>query len=186
MYKFPLIEREGDKITNEIELLKNEAFRKMSDVELVLRFFSYRHLDKMKSTSQEIFLGEFLKQANKFSIDTLDQYEKIFTETIDVLYEIYGESAFFMPSTIGQQKSTPTKTIFDPLMQVISNKLENKKLLLENKKSIKEETFKDQKKLYIKEKTKNDELFDGKYNNPSNVFARMKYFDEIIESVIKK
>lgn len=186
MYKFPLIKRVNNEITNEIELLKNEAYRKMSDVELVLRFFSYRHLDKMKSTSQEIFLDEFLKQANKFPERILDQYEKIFIETIDILHEIYGEKAFFMPSTIGQQKSTPTKTIFDPLMQVISNKLNKKQLLLENKERIKEETFKDQKKLYIKGKSKNDELFDGKYNNPGNVIARMKYFDEIIESVINK
>ena len=186
MYKFPLIKREKNEIINEIELLKNEAYRKMSDVELVLRFFSYRHLNKMKSTSQEIFLDEFLKQANKFSEKILEEYEIIFIETIDILHEIYGEKAFFMPSTIGQQKSTPTKTIFDPLMQVISNKLDKKQLLLANKEKIKEETFKDQNKLYIKGKSKNDELFDGKYNGPNNVMARMKYFDEIIESVINK
>jgi hypothetical protein len=186
MYKFPLVKRENEEITNEIELLKNEAYRKMSDVELVLRFFSYRHLDKMKSISQEVFLDEFLKQANKFPAKILQEYEIIFTETIDILHEIYGDKAFFMPSTIGQQKSTPTKTIFDPLMQVISNKLDKKEILLAKKEQIKEETFKDKTKLYIKDKSKNDELFDGKYNSPNNVLVRMKYFDDIIESIINQ
>ncbi|MDM3853509.1 MAG: DUF262 domain-containing protein, partial [Aphanizomenon gracile PMC649.10] len=58
MWNFPL-ECEGEE-----KLLENESYKKMEDVELVLRFFAYRHIDKLKSTGVDKFLDEYLKQAN--------------------------------------------------------------------------------------------------------------------------
>ncbi|MFM8008663.1 MAG: DUF262 domain-containing protein, partial [Dolichospermum sp.] len=52
MWYFPL-ESEGEE-----KLLENEYYKKMEDVELVLRFFAYRHFDKLKSTGVDKFLDE--------------------------------------------------------------------------------------------------------------------------------
>jgi len=60
MWKLPL-ENEG-----EVKLLESELYRKMGDVELVLRFFAYRHIEKLTGITVEKFLDEYLKQANKF------------------------------------------------------------------------------------------------------------------------
>ncbi|MFM6308347.1 MAG: DUF262 domain-containing protein, partial [Dolichospermum sp.] len=64
MWYFPL-ESEGEE-----KLLENEYYKKMEDVELVLRFFAYRHFDKLKSTGVDKFLDEYLKQANSYSDQT--------------------------------------------------------------------------------------------------------------------
>ena len=60
MWNFPL-ESEGEK-----KLLENESYQKMEYVELVLRFFAYRHIDKLKSQVDK-FLDEYLKQAKYFT-----------------------------------------------------------------------------------------------------------------------
>lgn len=185
MFKFPLIKKVENKVINENDLLEDESFRKMLDVELVLRFFAFRHLDDIKGITQEKFLDQFLFQANSFSDEIIEKYEILFNQTIEIIYSIYGESAFFMPTTGSRKKSKPTRTVFDSLMQVISNKIENKAELLLNSAKIKEETYKDKDKLFIDGKVKNDELFDGKYNSFQNIKSRIIYFDQIISSVLK-
>ena len=184
MFQLPLIKKENNYILNEFELLEDEAYRKMLDVELVLRFFAYRHIDKMSGFTQEKFLDEFLIQANKFSDEVMIEYEKIFLETIEIVYSLYGEKAFYMPTMGTQNKSKPTKTVYDSLMQVISSKIDIKEKILVKKKEINEITYKDKSKLYIVGKTKNDELFDGKYNSPNNVRSRINYFNDLIDAVV--
>jgi transposase-like protein len=58
----------------------------MDDVELVLRFFAYRFLDKFSGTIED-FLDEYLKQANQFSDSTLLELEKIFTQSVEIAYK---------------------------------------------------------------------------------------------------
>lgn len=186
MWGLPLIEKDQEfKITNEELLLESESYRKMQDVELVLRFFAYRHIDKLPSlSSQEQFLDEFLNQANNYTSETTQELKNIFLKTVDVVYKIFGEEAFYMPDGT-QKKSTPTKTVYDPLMQSISKYLNRQTSLLEKADNLKENKFKDKSLLLIAGKSKNNELFDGKYNNKNNVKARIEYFDKYIESVIK-
>lgn len=181
LWSFPPIEKNAQlEIINEEELLKAEPYRKMQDVELVLRFFAYRHLNKLPSmSSQEKFLDTFLDQANNYDQETIDSLKLIFLETVELVFNIFGVSAFYMPSGT-QRRTTPTKTIYDPLMQSISKNLNRKKILLEKKDLLKENKFKEKKDLKIQGKSKNNELFDGKYNSKINVQSRIDYFDEYI------
>jgi hypothetical protein len=157
----------------------------MEDVELVLRFFAIRHYEKLSSfKSQEKFIDEYLNQANSFSEETIISLGEIFKECVDILNQIFGVEAFYMPETI-QKKTTPTKTVYDPLMQSISKFLDKRTILLEKAKIIKELKFKDKDNLLIPKKEKNNELFDGKYNNKNNIEARIKYFDNFFNSIIK-
>ena len=73
MWNLPL-ESEGEKA-----LLANEQYRKMADIELVLRFFAYRHVDKL-TPPLDNFLDNFLNQAINFPIrqlSSLNLYLKI-------------------------------------------------------------------------------------------------------------
>jgi len=46
------------------EVIENQYFKDMSDAELVLRFLAYRQLDQWQGNTLEVFLDEFLIDAN--------------------------------------------------------------------------------------------------------------------------
>lgn len=172
-------------ILNEDELLSSgDAYRAMEDVELVLRFFAFRHYEKLSSfKSQEKFIDEYLNQANSFPSETIIALGELFKECVYILDEIFGVEAFFMPETT-QKKTTPTKTVYDPLMLSISKIIDKKTLLLEKSKQIKSLKFEDKENLLIPGKDKNNELFDGKYNNKTNIVARVTYFDNFFSTIL--
>ena len=186
LWGFPKYQLSKDReVLNEEELLNSgDAYRAMEDVELVLRFFAFRHYEKLSSfKSQEKFLDEYLNQSNSFPNETIIALGKIFEDCTDLLNKLFGSEAFFMPYTT-QKKTTPTKTIYDPLMQSISKILDKRGILLEKSELIKSLKFQDKENLLIQNKEKNNELFDGKYNNKSNIDARVKYFDNFFSSII--
>lgn len=173
MWKIPL-ESETEEI-----LLTSEAYRKMEDVQLVLRFFSYRFLDKL-SGSIEDFLDSYLKQANKFSDETVNQLEILFDESIDTAYSIFGEDAFLSP-VYERQVTKPQKTIYDPLMQAIALNIDKKEALIQNASNIKMERFN---KMYIDD-DENVKFFDGRDNQAPTVRNRIGYFDELFKNFSK-
>ena len=73
-----------------------KLYKSMEDVEIVLRFFAYRHLDKFTQGLNKIadFLDEFLVRGNRFDADTLAAYEQIFVESISFWHSVGGPIAF--------------------------------------------------------------------------------------------
>jgi len=175
MWNLPL-ESEGEE-----KLLESESYRKMEDVELVLRFFAYRHIENLKSPVDK-FLDEYLKQANNYSDQTIENLENIFQETIHLIYSILGGSAFIPPKEQRDRK-TPLKTIYDPIMQVFANNIPHKESLLRNKADIKSNLYSNKGLLYIKEEN-NRSLFDGRYNNKKDVETRIEYFHNFLKNYI--
>jgi hypothetical protein len=176
MWNFPL-ESEGEK-----NLLENESYKKMEDVELVLRFFAYRHCDKLKS-SVDKFLDEYLKQANSYPDETMNKLENLFNETINLIYQILENSAFIPPKE-DRNKNTPLKIVYDAMMQVFARKIDFKNELLKYKEVIKREMYSDEKMLYVAEE--NDRfLFEGRYTSRKGLEARIRYFDNFLQKYIK-
>ncbi|MBW4505142.1 MAG: DUF262 domain-containing protein [Scytonematopsis contorta HA4267-MV1] len=172
MWKLPL-ESEGEE-----KLLESESYRKMEDVELVLRFFAYRHIANFKSPVDK-FLDDYLKQANNYPDSTIKNLENLFNETIDLVYSIFGDAAFIPPKERRDNK-TPIRTIYDSMMQVVANNIDKKEILLNHSESIRSSLYSDKDLLYIKEEN-NRPLFDGRYNNKKDVEARIKYFQEFLQ-----
>lgn len=174
MWKLPL-ESESEK------LLEDERYRKMEEVELVLRFFAYRHIDEFRGMTVENFLDDYLKQANHYPDQTREQLEILFNETIEVVYEIFGESAFLLPR-IGKAKSKlPTKTIYDAMMQAFARNIVNKEKLIRQAKIIKEN-------LYVKPKlsshSKDKSIFDGRYTGSNAVQKRIDFYHQFLQDYI--
>lgn len=169
MWNIPL-ESDG-----EDELLKSESYRKMDDVQLVLRFFAYRFLDNRSGYSIEDFLDEYLKQANSFTEDTLEKLENLFIDTINIIYEVFGEKAFFTP-VYSNAVNKPGKTVYDPLMQSVAKCIIQKDNLIFNKINIKENKFKESTTTNTGKK-----VFDGRDNKPTEVQERIEYFDRLFE-----
>jgi len=177
MWNFPL-ESEGEE-----KLLENESYKKMEDVELVLRFFAYRHCDKLKSSGVDKFLDEYLKQANNYSDETRSELERLFNETIDLIYEILEESAF-IPPIRERNKNLPLKIVYDSIMQVFAEKIPFKQELLKHKEAIKTEIYSDEEMLYVAEEN-NRFLFEGRYTTRKGLEARIRYFHNFLQRYIK-
>jgi len=170
MWKLPL-ESDGEKA-----LLGSELYREMGDVELVLRFFAYRHVNQLKSPIDK-FLDSFLKQANDFSTDTINELKIIFLNTVEILYSIFEGNAFLLPSIKREHKS-PSKTIYDPIMQAFAINITAFDKFILNKDEINRELYSEQEDL-------NDEnekyLFNGRDNNKKNIEARIEYFHNFLQ-----
>lgn len=141
MWGIPEQINEEDEQELDKELIENPLYKKMSDVELILRFFAFRHLDKWEKMTLERFLDYFLKKGNLFDENVIKQYEKLFKETIQFVYEVLGENAFCLYRVRNEDwkwYDRPTKVVFDPIMHVFSQNLENKDILISKKKKYKE------------------------------------------------
>lgn len=161
------------------ELISHPFYSKMQDVELVLRFFAYRQIEKWENPSLELFLDEFQRKGNLFDSSILKTYEKLFIETSDLLFSIYGEKALWLHrqrqgSWIHYER--PTKVLYDPIMYVISGLLDSHEKLIANKVQI----IKDTKILH----KQNQETLGGRNTNRNDVLQRIdiltKFFNQYI------
>ena len=187
MWQLPLESEVEDLLLKSEEELKKSEFsarlslyRKMEDVELVLRFFAYRHLHKLKSPIDS-FLDDYLRQANSWSDEVLKDLESLFNETIELVHTVFGDSAFLPPSR-AQESKTPRKIVYDSLMQVFSRNLTSKNRIIENAKTIKETRYSND-KLLVSPRNKRY-IFDGRYGDRNDVEARIQYFNDFLQSYI--
>jgi hypothetical protein len=160
------------------ELKTNKYYQNMSDVELCLRFFAYRQIDSWGSHfTMECFLDEYLKEANQqYSKDILLKLEQIFVQTCELAYEVFGKTAFYLYRKSDDnivQNSRPTKTLYDPIMGVLSSMLDDKDNLIRHKTAIQT----DIKQFLI---VKGD-FFDGRKTNKSDFKTRYALIKDFLE-----
>jgi len=189
MWNFPLENEVEDLLLKSEDELKEtkydanniKSYRRMDDVELVLRFFAYRHIEKLTSPVEK-FLDSFLKTANTFPDETVSNLQKLFVDTVNLIHDILGEKAFTLPKTEGSQEyKAPTKTIYDSIMQAFAQNITHKKILLERKDEIVSKLYKEKELLIRKDKEKNPYLFDGRYNNRFDVTKRIEYYNSFLQ-----
>lgn len=117
------------------DLRNNDHYRKMEDVELVLRFFAYRQRLNYPKGNQKEYLDNYLKSGNDLPSNVLINFENIFNDTIELIFEIFGEKAFYLWRSRKNGKwnwyNQPALTVYDPIMYVFSQHLEDRKRILE-------------------------------------------------------
>jgi hypothetical protein len=122
----PLQDAEGVEITS----IGRKMFESMEDVEIVLRFYAYRHLHKFSQGLNRIseFLDEFLKKGNTFDVATLEGYRDLFLENIKFWYLISGATAFQVKGSTRHF----SKIAFDALMYASSALTQEQRTALSN------------------------------------------------------
>ncbi|VEP15666.1 conserved hypothetical protein [Hyella patelloides LEGE 07179] len=167
----------GIPLENKDKLRKNNLYKKMEDVELVLRFFAFRHANEFRN-GIEGFLNLYMIKSLNFSQGDINILEGIFIETINLASTIY-EDKLFKPFDVKtkQWKDNSYKAFYDAVMVGLSNHLNDVDLLIERKSRILEET----KKLLAKDK-KN--IFTGAGRTKADLQERIKLFDEMLSQII--
>ncbi len=99
------------------ELLKNNAYSRMYDLELVLRFFALSQYESMNLKFKD-YLSDYMDQRNKAysaTPDLKDTDSALFHRAVANCWRVFGEHAFSRPSG---QKSAP---LADALMNALSD-----------------------------------------------------------------
>lgn len=176
IFDIPISEEETEELAN------NTMYKTMADVEMVVRFFAMRYLDEYEGISLKVFFDKFTDSANKLSQSVLDDYQHVFEQTIKLVYDIYGEQAFCLYKQVsGKQQwyltRNPKKTIYDPVMTVLSQKLDYADTFNNNKDKIMAATI---------ELMKNQpELFNGRKGTKSDIAKRIDAFDAMFNKFIQ-
>ncbi|MDF3840074.1 DUF262 domain-containing protein [Cupriavidus basilensis] len=164
------------------ERLENDDFRRMEDVELVLRFFAFRQKRTLHKSTVPLsaYLDSYLYHGNGFDQDTLQGLECIFIDTIQLVEDVFGERSFWL---YRQRRGNwswlerPTTTIYDSLMAVASQHLD-KAQLIRNKAQI----LRDRIESFYRE---NYDTFEGRNVNPSALIARESALEKFLIDTIK-
>ena len=159
------------------ELLNNNLYKKMEDVELVLRFFALRNVEYF-SRGMEGFLDLYMMKSLTFNNEDINFLKEVFLETIQVAHRIYGEHLFkpFDPKS-ETWKNRAYKAYYDAVMVGISSYLPKAEVLIEKKSRVIEET----KLLFDKPESR---LLTGGGKSKAEIQERIKIFSEMLSQVI--
>jgi len=169
---------EGDEDIHSVRSA-NKLFKTMYDVELVLRFFAYRQKHSLHIGALEGYLDKYLEKGNYFTDETLEKLADLFNRTIDLVYKIFEEQAFYM---FRERKGRwswyerPTVAVYDSMMLVISQNIDSKDILIEQKSEIQAEI-----EILYK---KNYEAFGGRNVNESALIVRENLLTDFIAKFI--
>ena len=162
------------------ELATNNLYRRMYDVELVLRFFSMRHVEEYTGQLAD-FMDKCLISGNKIldgDVSRKNKLESVFVETINKANKLFGKIAYCQYKEIRGNYgwSKPQKMIYDSLMLSLCEIDIDEDILIDS----------DNVKQYMeKEYMQQADLFNGKKQSKNDIIARKKFFDKVIMNIIE-
>lgn len=113
-------------------LRENNLFKRMLDVEIVLRFFAFRDDEKIAGSVRAMLDGTMrdLRRANDANIASL---RSEFVETLATACEVFGDAVFRLPATKGKPKGPLSRPLYDAEMVALFRLRDHKKAILASK-----------------------------------------------------
>lgn len=173
--KDDIFEDKIDDYDDAIVYAKNKLYKRMYDVELVLRYFAMRHIEEFTGKLSE-FLDLCLKKGNRYTEEQLELLKKIFENAISSADRVFGEKAFCQYALKRDRYvwTSPQKMVYDPLMLAFSQ-IEIPDTTYDIENNIKElEVFY---QIY-------NEQFDGKRQSKGDIQNRMNLFVGLIDKIV--
>ena len=163
------------------ELRKNKYYATMFDVELVLRFFAHRQRRRIGGGALRTYLDRYLRQGNLFDPEVLQELRDLFLETIELVYDVLGERAFWLyryRHNHWNWLERPTTTAYDAIMFAFSQHLDQASTLRS-----KAGEFRDAMPAFY-EKHVID--FDARTTNMSNLRQRDQLVNDLVDTIIQQ
>lgn len=155
---------------------KNKLYRRMYDVELVLRYFAMRNVNNYSGKLSK-YLDTYLNYANSYTDEQIRVLGKEFNRAIENSFRAFSENAFCIYRK-DKGWSQPQNMIYDAMMLAMSDvKISDSKRFCSTEKNIE-----NLKRLYLK----NADKFNGKKQSKADIIERaslLKAF--IMENVVE-
>lgn len=167
---------EGEIETNK-RLIAESFFAKMTDAEVVLRFFALRHVEHYRRGMQG-FLDLYMRRAAKFSGQDIDQLKAVYQNTLHLAREIYSEQ-IFRPYSVDQKEwdTKPHRAFQDAVMIGLSERLADAEVLKKRSFDVVEAT----KALFVKHP---DGTFTGRGNTKQDIKDRIGFYREMLTKIL--
>jgi len=156
------------------ELAKNALFKRMTDCEIVLRFFAFRRPKAIKGSSRAI-LDNCMQEYREADAATLDELRKAFVRSLQTCHRIFEDEAFQVKGNDGKWKRS--QALFDAVMVAVDSLLDAQASLIANRHKIKEAV---QKAL---EDEATYEIVVGKPNTASAIRSRSAIIAKILREL---
>ena len=148
-------------------LKTNQYFKKMTDVEIVLRFFAFKDITKI-SGSVRAMLDNTMIRYRTSGEDELRVLRAEFTSALDLCVKIFRTQAFRIPAH-GKYRSRLSRPFFDAQMVVMHDFAERRTALARNAKTITESV-----QFLATPASKTYDLMVGRANTADAVKCRIK------------
>lgn len=178
-------------IDDKEELKENGFYKKMEDVELILRFFALRDIDQYTGNLSKYLDNYMMKKSLNFSDENIQEFEQVFNQTIELVSNIYQDQLFKpFDSKTKTHKSKAYKVYYDAVMISFSNHLSDYQELITRKSAIIDETIslftQDSQGITHQDKKLKKGLFTGEGDTKDDFKARIQIFDSLIQRVLKQ
>ncbi len=178
-------------IYNQEKLKENGFYKKMEDVELILRFFALRDIDQYTGNLSKYLDNYMMKKSLNFSDENIQEFEQVFNQTIELVSSIYQDQLFKpFDSKTKTHKSKAYKVYYDAVMISFSNHLSDYQELITRKSAIIDETIslftQDSQGITHQGKNFKKGLFTGEGDTKDDFKARIQIFDSLIQRVLKQ
>lgn len=166
-----------DEIETNPELVANPFYAKMTDSEVVLRFFALRHAFYYRRGMQG-FLDLYMRKAADFQTEEVEFLGTLYQNTLELAKEIYGD-LIFRPYSGARNawETNPHRAFQDAVMVGLSEKLDQSERLKEKSSEVIEKT----RQLFIDHP---DGTFTGRGNTKQDILDRIDLYRTMLESVL--
>lgn len=165
-----------EEINHRSEIYENAFYKKMEDLEVILRFFALRHMKSFKYGVQG-FLDLYLIRSKNFKSSDIDFLRKLFNETLELAHKIYGVDLFKLYDG-DKFYGAPVKGLYDSVMVSLSERLADKEKLLKAKEVIIELT----KKAITQEGLS---VFTGRASTKKDLENRIELFRNLLNEALE-
>ena len=166
---------EDEKLKKKLE--RHSLYKRMYDVELVLRFFAMRYLSDYDYALAD-FLDDTLITLNSYSPEELEKLKGLFETVVKKAYGFFGEKAFCLFD--GDKWSVPTRMVYDPMMIVLSQED-----ISVSETNIEDNVVKLQEFYLDVQKNSESLLFDGKHQSKDDIQKRVEGLAGFVRSLCK-
>jgi len=163
------------------DVMDNERYRTMEDVEMVLRFFAHRQRG-LEAAPRRLkpFLDDYWSKGNRnFTHELVAAIGEIFVATIDLVEAVLGERAFYVRRDRSGGRAwvpRPTLLAYDSVMAAFSHHISDGELLIARR---------DEVQLAIEDLyDRHASAFDGRRTDPTDLAERDALLDDVLRKII--
>lgn len=160
------------------ELADNTLFKRMTDVEIVLRFFALRDVSSL-SGSVRSMLDNTMKRNRKPNEVQRTKFVADFREALSLCLSVFEEDAFRLPRTTLGKPGKLSRPLYDAEMIALYNLREHHALLIKNRAAIRAAVLR-----LAEPGTDDYELLVGRGNTANTIRLRISKLEEVVREAI--
>lgn len=160
------------------ELIQNTLFKRMADVEIILRFFAFRESDKLSGSVRSMLDGVMKRYRNADS-ETISKFDMEFRNAFNLCGIVFEDDIFRLPATNSQRGSRLSRPLYDAEIVALYHLRDFSSQIREKKVEIKKAVLS-----LAKHNAPTYDLMVGRGNTAATIKDRIVLVEKTIEGII--